>query len=179
MLAAILDANVLYPMMLRDTLLRVAAVGCFRLYWSAEILDEVERNLVADRRMSGEKAHRLRQAMEAAFPDAMVRSYRRLIPTMQNHPKDRHVAAAAASIGATLIVTSNIRDFRNLPPGLSAVTPDVFLGRLWAENADLVRAAIQRQANAFKDPQLTSDEIVGRLGSVMPEFARLWHETPA
>ncbi len=39
---AVLDADVLYPMVLRDTLLRAAAAGCFRMHWSARILDEVE-----------------------------------------------------------------------------------------------------------------------------------------
>ena len=39
-LKVILDANVLFPFTLRDTLLRAAAEGYFQLYWSAEILDE-------------------------------------------------------------------------------------------------------------------------------------------
>jgi hypothetical protein len=42
-----LDANVLFPPTLRDTVLRAAAVGNYQLRWSVEILDEMERNLVA------------------------------------------------------------------------------------------------------------------------------------
>jgi hypothetical protein len=42
---AVLDANVLLMAGPRDTLLRAAEDGLFRPYWSAEILDESERNL--------------------------------------------------------------------------------------------------------------------------------------
>jgi hypothetical protein len=173
-ITAVLDANVLYPMMLRDTLLRAAGVGCFRVHWSKEILDEVERNLVGDNRMNPRNAARLRRAMEAAFPAASVDGYQRLTPTMRNHVKDRHVAAVAVTTGATMIVTSNIRDFQALPQGIVAVAPDMFLQRLWAEDAALVRSAIERQAGAFMRPKLTPDTIVDRLRTVTPEFADLW-----
>jgi len=114
--------------------------------------------------------------METAFPSALVDNYQHLTSTMPNHVKDRHVAAAATAIGATVIVTSNIRDFRALPPTLSAVTPDTLFQRLWAENADLVRTAIQRQARTLIKPELTPDMIVERLQITMPGFARLWRE---
>ena|SRR5690606_432005 len=56
---ALLDANVLYPMSLRDTLLRAAAAGIYQVLWSAEIVDEARHDLVADKRMSGAQAQRL------------------------------------------------------------------------------------------------------------------------
>jgi len=37
-LIAVLDANVLYPFTLRDTLLRAAAAGLFQAQWSDKIL---------------------------------------------------------------------------------------------------------------------------------------------
>lgn len=40
MIRAVLDADVLYPLPLRDTLLSAAHEGCFQPAWSAEILDE-------------------------------------------------------------------------------------------------------------------------------------------
>jgi hypothetical protein len=39
-LIAVLDANVLYPFTLRDTLLRAAAAGLFQARWSDKILEE-------------------------------------------------------------------------------------------------------------------------------------------
>ena len=43
--AVVLDANVLIPNALRDTLLRAAEAGWYDAYWSDETLAEVERNL--------------------------------------------------------------------------------------------------------------------------------------
>lgn len=48
-LTATLDASVLYPLPLRDTLLRAAQVGMYDPCWSEQILDEVARNLVRNR----------------------------------------------------------------------------------------------------------------------------------
>jgi predicted nucleic acid-binding protein len=66
----VLDANVLYPFTLRDTLLRSAEAGLCRVYWSTEILDEAARNLVAAGRMSEPQAERLSAIMGSAFPEA-------------------------------------------------------------------------------------------------------------
>jgi predicted nucleic acid-binding protein len=108
----VLDANVLFPFSLRDTLLRAAAQGFFQLYWSTEILDETRRNLVATGTMSDEQANRLLAAMTGAFPESMVTGYEPLVDVMPNHEKDRHVAAAAVKAGAQVVVTSNLKDLR-------------------------------------------------------------------
>ena len=71
--AAVLDASVLYPFPLRDTLLRVAEIELYDPYWSQRILDEVARNLVADARASKQQARRLTDAMSVAFDGATVR----------------------------------------------------------------------------------------------------------
>lgn len=41
------DANVLYPTMLRDILIRLAGTGIYQARWTEDILDEVFRNLQA------------------------------------------------------------------------------------------------------------------------------------
>ena len=51
----VVDANVLFPFSLRDVLLRAAADDFFQLYWSGEILDEMERNLVATHMVTSER----------------------------------------------------------------------------------------------------------------------------
>ena len=56
----VVDANVLFPLTLRDTVLRAAVAGFYQLRWSAEILDEMERNLVSTNTMAADKAARLR-----------------------------------------------------------------------------------------------------------------------
>ena len=54
----LLDANVLYPFTLRDALLRAASEGFYQIYWSAEILDEPFRNLVASGTVTATKSRR-------------------------------------------------------------------------------------------------------------------------
>src|SRR5438105_4146309 len=107
MIRAILDADVLYPLPLRDTLLSAAAEGCFQPVWSTEILDEMIRNLLADGRIKPAGAIALRRNLDKHFEDALTDDYHSLIVTMKNDPKDRHVAACAVAGGASLIVTSN------------------------------------------------------------------------
>jgi hypothetical protein len=68
----VVDANVLFPLTLRDTVLRAAAAGFYQLRWSAEILGEMERNLVSKGIVSAGKAARLRETMEKYFPEAQV-----------------------------------------------------------------------------------------------------------
>jgi PIN domain len=95
--AAVLDACVLFPMVLRDTLLRSAEKSLYRAHWSAEILEETTRNLIQTGRIDEAGARRLVSAMATAFPDADVSGYEFLIPSMINDLKDRHVAAAAVA----------------------------------------------------------------------------------
>lgn len=171
MLVAVLDADVLFPMLLRDTLLRVAAAGCFRAHWSRRILDEMTRNLVSDYGMDPSRAEALRSVMEEAFPDAIVEGWEEIEPEMRNHPKDRHVVAAAVTVEATIIVTSNIRDFGNLPSGIVALTPDEFLTEILATSPTDMLEAIAVQAAAYRRPTLTIRELIERLALTSPRFA--------
>ncbi|MGM4914940.1 PIN domain-containing protein [Rhizobium sp. 768_B6_N1_8] len=171
MLIAVLDADVLFPMLLRDTLLRAGAADCFRLHWSSRILDEVIRNLVSDYGMDPERAALLRTVMEEAFPEAMVKGWKALEPQMRNHPKDRHVAAAAAVAGAGIIVTSNIRDFADLPDGIAAMTPDDFLCALLEAKEDGLLDALTAQAAAYRRPETTLSELIEKLAGIAPTFS--------
>jgi len=105
-LGAVLDASVLFPAALRDTLLRAAHEGLYRLHWSDAILVEVYRNLIETGRASQRQAQRLIATMQEAFPDATVTGFESLVDRMANDPKDRHVLAAAVVTGARVIVTS-------------------------------------------------------------------------
>lgn len=170
MLSAVLDADVLYPMVLRDTLLRIAAAGAYRLHWSGRILDEVERNLMRNHIMTGDKAATLRAIMEEAFPEAAIEGWEAIEGTMPNHPKDRHVAATAVAAGAHVIVTSNLRDFHPLPEGLMAMSPDTFLCELLETMPAFVAAALHAQAASFRRPPTTPLQLLGQLSRVTPRF---------
>lgn len=123
-----LDTNVLYPVSLADTLLRLAEVDVIRPHWSADVMEELVRNLA--HRISEDKASKRGKAMATAFPEAMVTGYENLIGGMTNEPKDRHVLAAAVHSDCEVIVTFNTSDFPPdslSPHSLVAVRPDEFL----------------------------------------------------
>jgi predicted nucleic acid-binding protein len=169
----VVDACALYPVSLCDTLLRAAAAGYFQLYWSAQILDEARRNLVADGRVTEDGAAKRFGAMQTAFPEAMVTGYEPLIAAMPNDPKDRHVAAAAVKAGAQVIVTANVRDFVDLPAGIEAQSPDQFLSNLFDLDPDGVVALLRKQAAALKKPPYTFEQLLAAIGKFAPEFAAM------
>jgi predicted nucleic acid-binding protein len=120
---AVLDACVLIPMPLADTLLRMAEhPRLYRPFWSERIMGEVTSNLVGKWKHSPEKASRRASKIGEAFPEASVEGYEPLIQAVNNHPKDRHVLAAAICSKANLIVTYNKKDFPKaaLTPGISS-----------------------------------------------------------
>jgi predicted nucleic acid-binding protein len=109
---ALLDANVLYPVWLRDALLRVAETEVFQVRWSEQILREAARNIKANRPdLDPAGIDGSFDDMRQSFDDAMVTGYQALIPVMSNHSKDRHVLAAAIVGRADVIVTENLAHF--------------------------------------------------------------------
>jgi hypothetical protein len=76
---AILDANVLYPTLVRDLLLSLATAGLYHARWSRHIHDEWTRNLIADRPDLAGHVPDLVAAMNSAVPDCLVENYQPLI----------------------------------------------------------------------------------------------------
>ncbi len=162
---AVLDACVLYPASIRDTLLRLAEYELYDPVWSAEILDEMQRNLVEDLRATDETAARLRAALESSFDEAMVATaaIKMIEPSMTNDPKDRHVLAAAVAGRAEVVVTSNLRDFPEdacAPLSIEARPPDDFLCSLFEFNPPSVISALQEQAADLRNPTMTFEELL-------------------
>lgn len=167
--AAFLDACVLYPFTLRDTLLRCAERDLYQPYWSAEVLDEMTRNLVG-RRMTNEQAEHLVSEMSAAFPAALVEDYDHLTPAMRNNEKDRHVTAAAVKAGACVIVSSNVRDFKDLPEGFEVQSPDEFLCHLYDLEPETMLSILHEQAADLRKGTYTAADIAKALEAVAPNF---------
>jgi predicted nucleic acid-binding protein len=129
---ALLDACVLVPITLADTLLRVAERELYRPLWSERILAEAAyavREVHAD--LPVEVVAKRFAAMRAAFEDAAVEGWEALGASLSlPDPDDRHVVAAALCGHADAIVTANLRDFPDealAPLGMAAVDPDDFL----------------------------------------------------
>jgi predicted nucleic acid-binding protein len=173
--SAVLDADVLVPAVLRDTLLRAAARGLYRALWSLDILAEVERTLVIRLRIPEGKVQSLIAQMRRAFPDSEIAGYDALIESMANDLKDRHVVAAAQVAGAGVIVTRNIRHFP--PPALEPLEiavqhPDDFLVDLFDHNSRAMMDVIHDQAADLKHPPQTVVDIEMRLSRVTPTFVQ-------
>lgn len=172
----ILDACVLIPAAPRDTLLRAAAAGLYRLQWTEDILHEVEANLSENRMTDPEQARRVVQAMRSYFPEASVQGYQSLIRGMSINQGDRHVLAAAIVAGAQTIVTSNLRHFPDdklAEYGIEAQSPDQFLTYQFDLDPSLMTRIVLLQAEALTKPSMTSSEVLEGLALHVPTFVEL------
>lgn len=171
--AVVLDTCVLYPAHLRDSLLRLTESGLYRALWSADIIEELQRNLIG---VAGPSAvgHLLGQ-MTAAFPDAEVAGYQSLFEGLTCDPKDRHVLAAAVRANAGAIVTFNTSDFPNHsvePFALEVVHPDTFLLDLLDLAPGVVIGELNRQASANRRAPKTLSQVLDVLDRAgVPAFA--------
>ena len=168
-----LDSCVLFQAMIRDTLLRAAEAGLYRVHWSQQILDDTIRNLLAKNKIKSiEKAQYLIQELIGAFPDALVEVPPTLVSAMTNNINDRHVVAAAVNASARIIVTFNLRHFlrKDLEPwGLEAQTPDIFLTHLYDISPEIMMDVIQRQSQDFQNP-VSVAELLSMLNKRVPQF---------
>jgi predicted nucleic acid-binding protein len=174
----IYDANVLYPSMLRDLLIRVAQAGLVRARWTEAILDETFRNLKQNRPdVDPAKLDRTRELMCAAVPDCIVDDYQPLEQVFMGlpDPGDAHVMAAALKVQAQVIVTNNLKHF---PAevlgrwGVEAKHPDDFLMDQFYLDAVELHVAVRNMSEAYRNPPLGVDDVLDRLESEgMPQIA--------
>jgi len=175
-IGAVLDASVLICAPVRDTLLRAADLSLYQPFWTSDLLDEVARNLLRDRPVSGARVSHLINEMRLTFPEAEVTNYRRLIGSMTNRPKDRHVTAAAVAAAAEVIVTFNLRDFPPASLALHAVEakhPDDFLcDNLFDQYPDVLAQIVIDQASSLTRPPVSVPELLTTLDRHVPRFSR-------
>jgi predicted nucleic acid-binding protein len=168
---AFLDANVLYPAMLRSVMMELALADAFQPLWSERVHDEWTNALLRDRPdLSADKIQRTRALMQAHVEDAMVSGFEHLIDTLTlPDPDDRHVLAAAIHGGANTIVTANVKDFPAtalVAHDIIAVTPDDFLTRLLADKPDAVLDALRTDRASLKHPPISADDYLAALKRV-------------
>lgn len=165
-LSVILDSCVIYPMPLRDTLMRAAEAELYELHFSQEILDRVTRKLVQNGRMkTNAKAAYLQEEIKKYFPEAIVEVPEHLVTKMTNNPDDRHVIAAAIVAKAEVIVTVDMDGFPTealAPWGIEAWHADDFLVYLDEQNPGTMIKIIWEQSNELKVPK-SVPEIIDKL----------------
>lgn len=171
---AVLDACVLVPASLRDTLLRAAEADLYQAHWSESILAELRRTLLAKQSLSEASVERLHARLLIAFPHAVLSGFEDLIPELMNHPKDRHVLAAAVRGKCRVIVTFNVRDFpaaTTAPYGVAVEHPDTFLCELLRERTAAMLMLVHAQAAGLRSPPLSITDVLAALRLHVPMFA--------
>jgi len=141
----LIDACVLYPTVLREIVMGVAATGYFEPAWSARILEEWAR--AAARNADEEVARAEIALLRARWPGAEVAvsdatMARISLPDLD----DIHVLAAAVDAGADEILTLNLKDFptRALSAeGILRRDPDGFLCEALAKAPEDVKRVVE------------------------------------
>lgn len=165
----LLDACVLYPTVLREILMELAARDALVPLWSPRLLEEWAR--AAARRGARDEAIARGEIalLRAHWPGAEIVAPEGAEAALDlPDPGDRHVLAAAIAGGAGAIVTRNLRDFPRhalAPHGLRAESPDVLLMALWLADEEPVEAA----ARAV---QGRTEQVSGRAQPLRPLLKR-------
>jgi predicted nucleic acid-binding protein len=166
---ALLDANVLYPFLLRDLLLSLAEEYLYRPKWSDDIEKEWTRNLMANRPdIKPDVFLHIVTEMNRSFQDAKVTGYNKLIEGLSlPDPDDRHVLAAAIMSRSDVIVTYNLKDFdiKELSKyHVEAVHPDDFIVNIIDLDGEKTQNALMKMVQRRKKPSVELTELIERIG---------------
>jgi predicted nucleic acid-binding protein len=180
----ILDANVLYPQLLRDTLLSLAGENLYHARWSATINEEWVRNLVKNRPDIADKLPAVVKLMCDSVPDCLVTHYEKLAESIDlPDPDDRHVVAAAIAGHADAIVTFNTKDFPQAvlqPYGIEVQHPDEFvMNQLQMQKIPALTAIKKMRARWSNPPRSAQDLITAFEWRGLPLTADLLREAIA
>ncbi len=163
---AVLDTNVIYPLISRDLLFWFAYYDLYTPKWSKHIFDEWKEVMIRKGLDQGEAEKRI-AVVNSAFPDALVKNYENFIPTI-NLPdqKDRHVVAAAIKSNSNCIVTNNLKDFpQDILDNfeITVISADDFLVNIIDLNHEQAISAFKEMVLNRKNPQMDEFEILNQL----------------
>jgi|GEM_PF-940213 len=172
---AVLDANVLVPILSCDLLLTAFDENLYRPVITMFILGEVERNLMADFSHLDPNAMQSRVAQIAevlALHTHDVGNIDMVELTVVNF-KDRHVVATAITNGANMIVTNDQRlrgEINAMGQGLVAVTADRFAQLLLTDQPDGIDAVIAALVAKRTRHPVTRAKLIDQLAGGLPGF---------
>ena len=144
-------------------------LGLYKPKWTGRIHEEWTRNLLANRPdLTAAQLVRTVDAMNRAFPDAMVEEDEALQQTIYLPDEDdRHVVAGAIGGDASVILTINLKDFpaaQLQPFHLAALHPDAFIKNLVEFYAADALQAFTNQVANLKNPPRFPLEVLQTLG---------------
>jgi predicted nucleic acid-binding protein len=163
---AVLDTNVIFPIVIRDLLFWLAHYELYTPKWSVHIFDEW-KDVMLRKEVSVEEAEKRINRANLAFPDALVHNYEPLIDTLElPDSKDRHVLAAAIKTNANIIVTNNLKDFpENYLDsfGIKAKSADDFLTDIIDLSPHYAIAAFKEMVLYRRNPAMDEFEVLNSL----------------
>jgi len=169
----LLDANVLANYAVCNLYLRLAEKPrLFLPKWSPDILDEVFNTHVNKLNWPKDLADSFQDSVQEAFPEAMINDYQELIPAMTNDEKDRHVLAAAVKDKLNLIITFNLKDFKEedlAKWNIEAMHPQDYLLTLYSMKPGIVMMKLSKIAQR-KDQDL--EDLILDFGKSLPKFSK-------
>ncbi len=163
---AVLDTNVIFPIVVRDLLFWFAYYELYTPKWSDNIFDEWKEVMIRKGVNEAEALKRVQKANEA-FPDALVKNYHGLITELDLPDEDdRHVLAAAIRTNANVIVTNNLKDFPREylnSFGLKAKSADDFLTDIIDLNQNKAVKAFKEMVLNRKNPAMDEYQVLESL----------------
>lgn len=166
---AVLDTNVIFPIVIRDLLFWFAHYELYTPKWSATIFEEWNEVMMR-RGLTHEEANKRTQKANIAFPDALVNNYEKLIDSLELPDlKDRHVLAAAIKSNANVIVTNNLKDFPEEylnSFGVKAKSADDFLTDIIDLNPEIAIKAFKEMVLNRKNPKMDEFEVLESLRKI-------------
>lgn len=160
---AVLDTNVIFPIIIRDLLFWFAYNDLYTPKWSEHIFDEWKAVMIRKGVQEEEANIRIARA-NTAFPDALVQNYKALVESLHlPDKKDRHVLIAAIKTNNDVIVTNNLKDF---PAdyldtfGIKALSADDFLTDIIDLNHDKAIKSFKELVLNRKNPEMNEYEVL-------------------
>lgn len=166
---ALLDACVIHPVAIVDSLLSAAHLGLYAPKWTTRIEKEWMKSLAVRTGKAEGSWLRRRDAIREACPDWEVpeAAWAGLLTSLElPDPNDVHVLAAAIAGHADCIVTINLKDFPDhllAPFGISAIHPDEFLVAQMDLDEIGMLGAFKRQRERLKRPEIGPDAFADAL----------------
>lgn len=158
----LIDACVLYPTVMREVLIGVAAQGLFTPLWSPRILEEWARAVARLGDGYEDMARGEIALLKARWPNAEITYPAGLEAGLHlPDPDDTHVLAAAIAGKADVLLTMNLKDFPThvvSAHGVLRRDPDGLLREMFAQNpqavglvAENVRQVAERLSGEAQD----------------------------
>lgn len=175
---AVLDADVLVPIVACDFLLTAFDLQIYEPVVSSTALEEIERNLIED--FPHVDSNRLRRRvahMRAALADQIINTEMiEDVPSVIN-AKDHHVVAAALAAAATIVVTNDDELRSEIAASgldLAPLDEDSFVMRLWEASSADVSAVIDALSAKRRRRPVSASDMVKQLRVHFPTMADAW-----